>query len=115
MATPYGAHVQLGLDRENTPLFHRRFVAAGTFAVCLRDAHNETIAGVLIDTGATIHVAGALWRTRLALLPGVGGRVPASLGRCTLELDFHESTSPPPAGIDSRLSSTHPPRPAHRR
>ena len=54
---------------------------------------------LLVDIGAAIHVAGALWRTRPKILPGVdistcavGGRVSDSLGQGTLLIDFAEAT-----------------------
>lgn len=67
--------------------------------------------GILIDTGATTHVAGARWATRLSLLPGVGisarnvgGGVSASLGRGTLELDLRVGASPTPSALDAALT-----------
>ena len=54
---------------------------------------------LLLDTGATNHVAGSLWRTSLKILPeveistrAVGGEVSASLGQITLLIDFFEAT-----------------------
>ena len=58
---------------------------------------------LLLETGATIHVAGALWQTRLRILPGVGisaraveGGVSASPGQGALLIDFAEATDAPP-------------------
>ena len=71
------------------------------FVVCSPNSHDVPTAGVLIDTGATTHVAGALWGARLAHLPGVkisgrtvGEGVSAGLGRGTPELHFREGASP---------------------
>ena len=54
---------------------------------------------LLVDIGAAIHVAGALWWTRPKILPcvdistrAVGVRVSASLGQGTLLIDFAEAT-----------------------
>ena len=60
MATPYGAHVQLGCDRETMPFLHGRFAAAGSFVVCPPSTLDGAFVGVLVDTGAAIHVVGAL-------------------------------------------------------
>ena len=60
MATPYGAHLQLGRDRGSMLLLHGRFAAAGSFVVCPPGTLDDSAVGILIDTGATIHVAGAL-------------------------------------------------------
>ena len=90
MATPYSTRLQLGRDRENMPILHGRFAAEGPFAECPPGTLDDSDVGILVDTGATIHVAGAFWATRLSLLPGVGisdrtvrGGVSASLGRGT--------------------------------
>ena len=72
MATPYGARVQLGRDRENMPLLHVRFAAAWAFVVCPPDSIDDSVVGLPVDTGASIHVLGACWATRLNLLPGAG-------------------------------------------
>ena len=72
MAMPCGAIVQLGRDRENTPLLRGRFAAPGMFVVFSPSAHDESTAGMRIDTGAAIHVAGALWRAPASW--GVGCR-----------------------------------------
>ena len=95
MATPSGEHIQLGRGRENAPLLYNKLAAAGTFVMCPPGALDGTAVGVLIDTGTATYVAGDLWMTRLAL------------GRGKLDLDFRASASPPPADLDSRLSSTH--------
>ena len=111
MVTPYGARLQLGRDHEIMPFLHGRFAAAGSFVVCPPSMLDDSVVGILVYTGATTHVAGALWATRLALLPGVGisartvgGSVPAGLGRGTLELNFRVGASPPPSELDVALS-----------
>ena len=93
MIAPYGNRLQLGRDRERMPLLRGRRTAPGSFVVCDPDSTDAAVVGLLIDTGATTHVAGGRWDTRLNLLPGVGisartvgGGVSASLGRGLLEL-----------------------------
>ena len=51
------------------PHLQGMFKGPGVFVVC-QPGDSGSVA-LLLDTGATIHVAGALWRTRLKILPGV--------------------------------------------
>ena len=102
MITPRGDRLQLGRDRERMPLLHGRFTTPGMFVACAPDSRAADVVGLLIDTGATIHVAGHGWHEHLGLLPGVGmsartvgGGVSASLGRGLLELDLQAGTGPP--------------------
>ena len=55
MVTLYGARLQLGRDRERMPLLHGRFTAPGSFVVCHPDSLDDSVVGLLIDTGATTH------------------------------------------------------------
>ena len=52
------------------PQLHAKFPSPGVFIVCQPEGPDSV--ALLLDTGAAIHVAGALWRTRLKILPGVG-------------------------------------------
>ena len=72
MITPYGHRLRLGRDHEQMPLLRGRFTAPGSFVVCDPDSADAAVVGLLIETGAAIHVAGGRWDTRLNLLPGVG-------------------------------------------
>ena len=103
MITPRGDRLQLGRDRERMPLLHGRFTTPGMFVACTPDSREPDVVGLLIDTGATIHVAGHGWHEHLGLLPGVGmsartvgGGVSASLGRGLLELDLRRAGPCPP-------------------
>ena len=109
--TPYGDRLRLGRDRERMPLLRGRFTTPGSFVVCDPESTDAAVVGRLIDTGATTHVAGGRWDTRLNLLPGVGmsartvgGGVPASLGRGLLELDLRAGTSPSASARDLGVS-----------
>ena len=111
MITPYGNRLQLGRDRERMPLLRGRRTAPGSFVVCDPDSTDAAVVGLLIDTGATTHVAGGRWYTRLNLLPGVGisartvgGRVSASLGRGLLELDLRAGAPPYASPLDYDLN-----------
>ena len=88
LITPGGLNVRLGRDSHGMPHLHGTFVH------------------LLLDTGATIHVAGSLWRTRLKVLPGVGistravgGGVSASPGQGTFIIDFAEATGALPTDL----------------
>ena len=77
----------------------------GIFFACQPENLNSV--AFLIDTGATIHVAGALWRALLKTLPGVGlftralgGGVSASPGQGTLLIDFAEAAGALPTDLD---------------
>ena len=72
MITPRGDRLQLGRDRERMPLLHGRFTTPGKSVACTPDSRAADVVGLLIDTGATIHVAGHGWHGHLGLLPGVG-------------------------------------------
>ena len=104
--------LRLGRDRERMPLLRGRFTAPGSFVVCDLDSTDAAVVGLLIDTGATNHVAGGRWDTHLNLLPEVGisarkvGRgVSASLGSGLLELDLLRPGAPLSAStLDSDLN-----------
>ena len=49
---------------------HGKFTGPGICVVCKPE--DPYSVALLLDTGATTHVAGALWRTRLKILPGMG-------------------------------------------
>ena len=111
MVTPYGARLQLGRDREHMPLLHGRFAVPGSFIVCPPDSFGGSVVGIPIDTGATTHVAGACWETRLNPLPGVGisartvvGGVFTSIERGLLVLDLRVGASPTPSALDYALT-----------
>ena len=72
MITPRGDRLQLGRDRERMPLLHGRFTTPGMFVACSPGSRGADVVGLLVDTGATIHVAGREWDAHLGLLPGVG-------------------------------------------
>ena len=97
LITPEGLNVSLGRDSLGTPHLHGTFTGPGVFVACQpEDSSSVTL---LLDTGATTHVAAALWRTRLKILPSVGistradgGGVSASPGQGTPLIDFSEAT-----------------------
>ena len=79
--------------------------------MCDPDSAGASVVCLLIDTGATIHVAGGRWDTRSNLFPGVGisartvgGGVSVSLGRVLLELDLRAGASPSPSALDCDLN-----------
>ena len=82
MITPRSDRLQLGRDRERMPLLHGRFTTPGMFVACGPDSREADVVGLLIDTGATIHVAGHGWDAHLSLLPGVGMSARAVGGVC---------------------------------
>ena len=95
--TPAGHNFRLGRDSSRLPYLHGRFTGPG-ISVVYQPKDPDSVS-LLLDTGASIHVAGALWRTRLNVLPGVGisvravgGGASASLGQSTLLVDFAEAT-----------------------
>ena len=113
MTTPYGAHVQLGSDRENMPLLHGRFEALGIYAVCFPNSawrnrrrhahqhrHGHPGRGRPLDgeAGPPSGSPPAPWTEGCR-------RVPA-------EARPSSGASPPPADLNSRLYNT---RPAGRR
>ena len=108
MITPRGDRLRLGRDRERMPLLHERFTTPGMIVACGPDSTEADVVGLLIDTGATIHIAGNGWDAHLNPLPGVGmsaravgGGVSVSLGRGLLELDLRAGTGSPTRTLDS--------------
>ena len=75
------------------------------FVACQPEVPNSV--ALLAGTGAATHVAGALWRTRLKILPGVGssfravgGGVYPSLRQGALLIDFAEATGALPKNLE---------------
>ena len=116
MITPYGDRLRLGRDREQMTLLRGRFTTQRMLVVCSPESPDAGVVGLLIDTGATIHVAGQCWDTRLNFLPGVGmsartvgGGLSADLGRGLLKLDLRACTPFPSGALDQGTSgSPHP-------
>ena len=88
LVTPNGLTVRLGRDSLGLPHLHGAFLRPGEFVACQPEEPSSV--PLLIDTGATLHVAGYARRKRLKVLPGVGisnravgGGVSASLGQGT--------------------------------
>mmetsp|Transcript_51218 Transcript_51218/g.116430 ORF Transcript_51218/g.116430 Transcript_51218/m.116430 type:complete len:176 (+) Transcript_51218:178-705(+) len=86
------------------PHLHGTFSGPSVLVACRPGDPNSV--PLLLDTGATTHVAGSLSRTRLKNLPGVGistravgGGVSASLGQGTLLINFSEATGTLPLGL----------------
>ena len=95
------------------PHLHGTFVYPARFVAWQPEGPSSM--PLLLDAGATTHVASSLWRTGLKLLPGVGistravgGGVSASLGQGTPLIDFAEATGAPPT--DPALFGTRRPR-----
>ena len=77
-----GTNMRLGRDRERIPLLRGRFTTPGMFVACGPESTDAGVVGLLINTGATIHVAGGCWDSRLNLLPGVGMSARTVGGSC---------------------------------
>ena len=87
------------------PHLHGKSTGPGVFVACKPEDPNSV--AMPIDTGATTHVAGALWRTRLKILPGVcisiravGGGVSASLRQGTIPIYFAEAAGALPKDLE---------------
>lgn len=111
LVTPGGLNIRLGRDSSRMPYLHGTFHGPGVFVACQPEDPNSV--ALLVGTGTAIHVAGALWRTRLKTPPSicvstraVGGGVSASLGQAALLIDFTEATGVLPTDLE--LSGTGP-------
>ena len=96
--------MRLGRDPNGILHLHGTFVHPGKFVACQPEEPSSV--PLLLDTGATTHVAGFLWRTRPKVSSGVGistrtagGGVSASLGQGTLLIDFSEATGALPTDL----------------
>ena len=105
LVTPAGLNVRLGRESSRMPHLHDKSTGPGVF-VAYQPEDPGSVA-LLIDTGATTHVASALRRTRLKIFPGVGifaravgGGVSASPGKGTLLIDFFEATGALPTELE---------------
>ena len=90
--TPRRVIYPLGRATDLRPRLHGVFAANGLFRVCTPEVSTVSL---LVDGGATFHVAGARWASRLRTLPGcgvsargVGQNIAPSLGRGMLTLRF---------------------------
>lgn len=104
LITPGGLNVRLGRDSHGMLNLHGTLVYPARFVAWQPEEPSSM--PLLLDAGATTHVASSLWRTGLKLLPGVGistravgGGVSASLGQGTLLISFEGAVSALPTGL----------------